>query len=99
MTIPTGAGSGALIHPERGETTMAMTTTVTNPKNAARAGDWIEVNGLPGCQPRTGQILEVLGRSGHEHFRVRWDEQHESIFFPTEGTIVIRHPRSRDTAH
>jgi len=61
----------------------------------ARAGDSIEVNGLPGRAPRRGQILEVLGRSGHEHYDVRWDEQHTSIFFPTEGTTVIRHPRSR----
>lgn len=61
----------------------------------ARAGDSIEVNGLPGRGPRRGQILEVLGRSGHEHYDVRWDEQHTSIFFPTEGTTVIRHHRGR----
>jgi hypothetical protein len=61
-------------------------------KHTARTGDWIEVDGLPGRSPRSGQILEVLGSSGHEHFRVRWDEQHESIFFPSEGTTVIRHP-------
>lgn len=67
--------------------------TMTETKAKAQAGDWIEVDGLPGCAPRRGQILEVLGASGHEHYRVRWDEQHESIFFPTEGTAVIGHPR------
>jgi len=75
-----------------------MTTTTTHPKTEARAGDWLEVNGLPGRTPRTGQILEVLGRSGHQRFRVRWDEQHESIFYPTDGTIVIRHPQPPVTA-
>lgn len=73
-----------------------MTISTTTPTKAeARAGDWIEVNGLPGRAPRSGQIIEVLGGRGHEHFRVRWDEQHESIFFPTEGTAVIRHPLAR----
>ena len=65
-----------------------MTTTHT--KHEARAGDWIEVSDLPGRAPRSGQIVEVLGARGHEHYRVRWDEQHESIFYPTEGTMVIR---------
>jgi hypothetical protein len=71
-------------------------TTHTN--DHAHAGDWIEVKGLPGRSPRRGQILEVLGPSGHEHYRVRWDEKHESIFFPTEGTAVIRHPQARRPA-
>ena len=59
----------------------------------ARAGDWIEVHphgvGQPG---RHGQILEILGREGHEHYRVRWDEDHESIFYPAEGSArITRH--------
>jgi Domain of unknown function (DUF1918) len=69
-------------------------TTTTDIKHRARAGDWIEIDGLPGRAPRCGQILEVLGRSGHEHYHVRWDEQHDSIFFPTEGTVVVRGPRA-----
>jgi hypothetical protein len=72
-----------------------MTSTQTHRQATARPGDWLEVNGLPGRAPRSGQIVEVLGGHGHEHFRVRWDEQHESIFYPTEGTIVIRHPPGR----
>lgn len=74
---------------DRQETTQGTTD------DRARAGDSIEVNGLPGRGSRRGQILEVLGGSGHEHYDVRWDEQHKSIFFPTEGTTIIRHPRSR----
>jgi hypothetical protein len=69
---------------------------MSNPKptTGAHAGDWIEVRGLPGAPSREGQILEVLGRPGHEHFRVRWDEAHESICFPTEGAAIV-HPPSR----
>jgi hypothetical protein len=61
-----------------------------HPPRAAQ-GDWLKVSGLPGRPPRTGQVLEVLGAPGHEHYRVRWDEKHESVFFPTEGVHVV-HP-------
>jgi hypothetical protein len=53
-----------------------------------RAGDWIDVHIVGGGAPRHGQVLEVLGHAGHEHYRVRWDEQHESIHFPSEGTSI-----------
>lgn len=56
----------------------------------AHAGDWLEVHGRPGRPPRRGLIVEVLGSGGHRHFRVRWDEVHESIFFPTEGVSILR---------
>jgi hypothetical protein len=56
----------------------------------AKPGDWIEIHqhnvGIPG---RRGQILEILGRPGHEHYRVRWDEEHESIFYPADGSARI----------
>jgi Domain of unknown function (DUF1918) len=55
---------------------------------AACTGDWIEVN-LIGGSSRRGRILEVLGKEGHEHYRVRWDEEHESIHFPADGTHVL----------
>ncbi len=57
-----------------------------------RPGDWIEVNAIGGGPSRTGMILEVLGREGHEHFRVRWDEEHETIHFPAQGTRVLHEP-------
>jgi Domain of unknown function (DUF1918) len=55
----------------------------------AVAGDWIEVDGTRGSSPRRGVILEVLGSGPHEHFRVRWDEQHESLFYPAERGFAI----------
>ena len=57
---------------------------------AACTGDWIEVNLIGGGSNRRGQILEILGKEGHEHYRVRWDEEHESIFFPgSDATIQV----------
>ena len=55
----------------------------------AHKGDWIEVSGLPGRPARRGQVTEVLGAGEHEHYRVRWDEQHESLFYPTEGVHLV----------
>ena len=39
-------------------------------------------------QPRTAEILEVLGESAHEHYRVRWDDGHESIFYPSSDATI-----------
>ena len=55
----------------------------------AKVGKWIEVNVIGGGPSRRGQIVEVLGAPGHEHYRVRWDEQHESLHFPAQGTRVL----------
>lgn len=64
-----------------------MSTTAT-------AGDWIEVNVIGGGPSRRGQIVEVLGAPGHEHYRVRWDEEHESLHFPAQGTRVLHEMES-----
>jgi hypothetical protein len=51
-------------------------------KLTAEPGDVVVVHGHSTGEPeRTGVILEVLGASGHEHYRVRWDEEHESLFW------------------
>jgi hypothetical protein len=60
-------------------------------RSDARAGDQLDVQGLHGGPTRRGEIVEVLGRPGHERYRVRWDEQHESIVYPADGVSVI-HP-------
>ena len=38
------------------------------------------------------QIVEVLGTGEHIHFRVRWDDEHESLLYPTEGAAILHHP-------
>lgn len=71
-------------------------TPASQAEQAARPGDRIEVHGPAGQPPRRGQILHVLDAGGHVHYRVRWDEQHESIFFPADATIVITRPHGVD---
>ena len=59
----------------------------------ARPGDWVVVHGKSLGEPaRTGLILEVLGGDGPEHYRVRWDEEHESYFYPGSDATISRVP-------
>jgi uncharacterized protein DUF1918 len=52
------------------------------------AGDRIEVSS-PGRElPRRGIIAEVVGRRGHERYRVRWLDGRESIHYPSDGTRI-----------
>jgi FtsP/CotA-like multicopper oxidase with cupredoxin domain len=60
------------------------------PQPPARPGDWIVAQGFRGARGRRGEVLEVLGAPGHEHYRVRWDDDHESILYPTDGVVVER---------
>ena len=68
-------------------------TPTNQQKIQARIGDWLETGGVEGRPARRGQITEVLGRAHHTRYRVRWDEQHESIVYPAGGVEVI--PRAR----
>jgi hypothetical protein len=67
----------------QGGTTMPAKTTPGCP------GDWLEVHSPGGGAPRRGLILEILGAKGHEHYRVRWTDEHESIYYPADGAIVV----------
>jgi hypothetical protein len=54
-----------------------------------RPGDLIEITGHHVHDaPREGVILEVLGEPSTQHFRVRWEDEHESIFYPSSDAIV-----------
>ncbi len=64
--------------------TMAIAKTTSS----GHVGDWIETHGVHGEPARRGQIVELLGREGHEHYRVHWAEQHESILYPADGVII-----------
>ena len=58
-------------------------------RHDAQVGDRIEARGIHGEPPRRGEIVEILGEPGHERYRVRWDEHHESIVFPADGVSVV----------
>jgi hypothetical protein len=55
----------------------------------AREGDRLVVEGAKvGQTPRSGEILEVVTGPQGQHYRVRWDDGHETIFFPSSDARV-----------
>jgi Ala-tRNA(Pro) deacylase len=61
-------------------------------------GDLIEIEGRRvGDTPRVGEILEVLGPADRPHYRVRWTDGHESVFYPAGGTTIRRSRASAAT--
>lgn len=61
----------------------------------ASTGDWIVIEGRTASDHgRRGLILEVLGEPDHVHYRVKWDEAHESLFYPSGG-FSIEHAKKR----
>ena len=61
----------------------------------AKVGDVVAIHAHHlGERERLGEILEVLGRPDRIHFRVRWDDEHESIFYPgNDATVRVHQPR------
>jgi hypothetical protein len=67
-------------------------TTLTN----TQIGDEIVVTGLHVDDPaRKGEVLEVTDRGGVEHYRVRWDDGRETIFYPGANAHVVHLKRRR----
>jgi hypothetical protein len=76
-----------------GSTIGSMSTTPeqTVSRSQARPGDWVVVHAHALGEPeRHGLILEVIGGPGHGRYRVRWDEEHESIFYPGPDAQIRR---------
>ena len=67
-------------------------------RHIPEAGDWVEVAAAGEGSPRRGMIMQVLGEGSHTHFRVRWDEEHVSLFYPAQRHVVV-HPGSAGRAH
>jgi hypothetical protein len=86
------AESGKLVPTDRTEAVM----TKTLQGKPAQPGDEILIAGHSvGSATRTAVILEVLGDPGRERFRVRWEDDHESIFFPGEDAVLRRPVKRR----
>ncbi len=63
----------------------------------ARSGDVVEVGGHSVHESRRlGEIVEVLGEPDHPHFRVRWDDGRETIFYPSSDATIHPGPTSRE---
>ena len=64
-----------------------------NRQRRTQVGDVVEIAGHSvGEGGRTGEVIAVLGEPGAEHFRVRWEDGHESVFYPgSDATIRPPH--------
>jgi hypothetical protein len=61
----------------------------------AETGDGLTVQGRrQGDEARHGVIVEVHGAAGAPPYLVRWEDGHESVFFPATGTMLEHHPRA-----
>jgi hypothetical protein len=59
----------------------------------ANAGDRLVVHGHHVGDPdREAEILEVHGRDGGPPYVVRWDDGHESTFFPSSDATIQHFP-------
>ena len=70
---------------------------MTREHEQGRPGDSIEVRSTVDAPARRGRILEVLGHDEHVHYRVRWDDEHESILYPAHAEFTI-HRRAAERA-
>jgi hypothetical protein len=56
----------------------------------ANNGDRIVVESVHvGQARREGEVVEVLRDNGPEHYRVRWSDGHETIYFPQSDARVV----------
>jgi hypothetical protein len=61
-----------------------------------RIGDLVVVEGRRvGQGRRVGEIVEVLGEPGHEHYRVRWEAGHETVFYPSSDATIQKAGRRK----
>ncbi|HZP28227.1 MAG TPA: DUF1918 domain-containing protein [Acidimicrobiia bacterium] len=57
----------------------------------ATVGDTLVVDSTEvGVPARVGTILEILGDRESQHYRVRWSDGHESVFFPGSSAHAVR---------
>jgi hypothetical protein len=69
---------------------MSMTETTVN-IHSGMAGDVVVISGhRVGERERLGEILEPLGEPDHKHYRVRWDDGSESVFYPGSDAAIRR---------
>jgi hypothetical protein len=56
----------------------------------AKAGDHIVIETATLDTPRRrGEVLEVIGTGEREHYRVRWQDGHESVYCPGPDARVV----------
>ena len=56
----------------------------------AHVGDQIIVESRKvGGGRKTGEVAEVMQGAGGQHYRVHWDDGHESIVYPSSDAFVV----------
>ncbi|HET9729866.1 MAG TPA: DUF1918 domain-containing protein [Acidimicrobiia bacterium] len=64
----------------------------------AAVGDEIVVDApITGGLPREGEILAIRTNGDVVHYVVRWDDGHETLFYPGSDAHIVR-PRARKSA-
>ena len=54
-------------------------------------GDKIIVEGRALGDPRrTGEVLEIRDNGGVRHYRIRWDDGTDCVFYPSSDTQFLR---------
>ena len=70
---------------------------MTKAQHAAGVGDLIVIAGHHvGESERFAEIVEVLGELPNERYRVRWDDDRESVYFPGSDATIKPVPRPLD---
>lgn len=66
----------------------------------AQVGARIIVEGNKvGQRRREGEVVEVMATPEPTHYRVRWSDGHESIFFPSsDARVVVKKPQPKKAA-
>jgi hypothetical protein len=58
-----------------------------------KVGDRISVESEKVGRPvRHGVVLEVIEADYGTHYRVAWDDGHETVFKPTAGSVTLESP-------
>ena len=66
------------------------TVSKTESRSKASRGDLLVIQGHQvGGATRTGEILEVMGAARSEHYRVRWEDGHETIVYPSSDARIV----------
>lgn len=62
----------------------------------AKVGDRIAVESeRVGKATREGEVLEVLSPGPNVHYRIRWVDGHDTVFFPVAGSLSVIGKRPR----
>lgn len=68
----------------------------THRRHPVAPGDLVEISAHKvGTPARKGEVVDVLGTPGSEHFRVRWDDGHESVLYPGSDAVITPPSRKR----